>query len=181
MTLQQDSKQPIFETLTSSRRLFLYFRFVAHAFVNALSSYVYDIAIGGTFDTFLNSLSSPSVEDHQPTAASSNTGSNTSFPDVFVLAERHSSVLDDILSSCLLRGSQKSVGDVLRSALEIILQFGLLMADLHSGKIQEYEAAEPLEEIFGMFRRKLVTLVSALLCANLVRQKLMKVECSAKD
>ncbi|EKM54343.1 uncharacterized protein PHACADRAFT_210153 [Phanerochaete carnosa HHB-10118-sp] len=162
MTLEQDSKQPIFETLTSSRRLFLYFRFVAHAFVSALSSYVYDIAIGGTFDTFLNSLSPPSAEYHSQTAASSNTGSNPSFPDVFVLAERHSSVLDDILSSCLLRGSQKSVGDVLRSALELILQFGLLMADLHNSKIQEYEAAEPLEELFSTFRRKLVILRKGL-------------------
>ena len=161
MSLQRHSKQPIFETLTSSRKLFLYFRFVAHAFVTALSSYVYDTAIGGAFDTFLASLSTP-LDHHQPTA---NTLSHSMPPsstpsDVFALAERHSALLDDILSACLLRGSQKSVGDVLRGVLELILQFGLLMADLHNGKMQEYEAAEPLEELFGAFRRRMVALVS---------------------
>ena len=154
MTLRRDSKQPVFETFAASRKLFMYFRFVAHTFVTALSSYVYDTAIGGTFDAFLASLS---AVDQDPSAPPSRVPS-----DVFALAERHSAMLDDILSACLLRGSQKSVGDVLRAVLDLILQFGLLMADLHAGKLQEYEAVEPLEELFGAFRRKMIALVSVI-------------------
>ncbi|GJE94900.1 gamma-tubulin complex component [Phanerochaete sordida] len=157
MTLRRDTKQPTFETLASSRRLFLYFRFIAHTFVNALSSYVYDTAIGGAFHDFLTSLSPSSADEPHPHPASHETKPQTT-SDVFALAERHSMLLDDILTACLLRGNQKSVGDVLRSALEVILKFGLLMADLHNGKVQEYEAAEPLVELFGTFRRRMFAL-----------------------
>lgn len=153
---RQDSS-PLFETLTNSRKLFLHFRFLAHSFVSAFSSYVYDTAIGGAFDTFLRSLdngSSPASDAHD-------TGKRHEFTDVFALAERHSDILDDILSACLLRSNQKAVGDVLRGVLEVVLGLGLLAADLRDGRMQEYEAAAPLEELFGAFKRRMFALVSA--------------------
>ena len=151
MTQQDPSSAPLFETLSASRRLFYYFRFIASSFVTALSSYVYDVAIGGNFDAFLNSLASPLER-----------GSNSTLPvfsDVFALADHHSKVMDDILSTCLLRSNQKAVGDLLRGALQIILEFGILMSDLRGGRMQEYEAAAPLEDLFSAYRRKMVNLV----------------------
>jgi hypothetical protein len=159
MTLQ-DSR-PLFETLTRSRKLFLHFRFLANSFVAALSSYVYDTAIRGIFDTFLRTLADASPADGTAESTpSSNLPHTTSFADVFALAEHHSTVLDDILSACLLRSNQKAVGDVLRGALEVILELGIIMSDLREGRVQEYEAAAPLEELFGAFRRRMISLVS---------------------
>ena len=162
MTLQDSP--PLFETLAASRKLFLYFRFVANSFVATLSSYVYDVAIGGTFDAFLSSLtpsSSLSVSADSP--AKSKDAKPASCSDVFALADRHSKVMDDILSACLLRSTQKAVGDTLRGVLDVILEFGILMSDLRDERMQEYEAAAPLNDLFAAFRRRMITLVSYLL------------------
>lgn len=160
MTLQ-DSR-PLFETLTASRKLFLHFRFLANSFVAALSSYVYDTAIRGIFDAFLHTLSdAPSADATAEPTPGPSPLHVASFSDVFALAEHHSTVLDDILSACLLRSNQKAVGDVLRGVLEVILEFGLLMSDLREERVQEYEAAAPLEELFGVFKRRMMALVSA--------------------
>ncbi|KIP06600.1 hypothetical protein PHLGIDRAFT_514697 [Phlebiopsis gigantea 11061_1 CR5-6] len=154
MTRQGSASAPLFETLTASRQLFLYFRFIASSFVSALSSYVYDIAIGDKFDSFLNSLASPLEREPGNTLPV--------FSDVFALAEYHSNVMDDVLSACLLRSNQKAVGDLLRGALEIILEFGILMSDLRSGRMREYEAAAPLEGLFFAYRCKMGRLHKAL-------------------
>lgn len=150
--MTQPNTSPLFETIAPTRRLFLYFRFVASSFVGSLSSYVYDTAIGGNFDPFLHHLASPhdrAADNPLPI-----------FSDVFALADHHSKIMDDILGACLLRSSQKAVGDLLRGALEIILQFGILMSDLRNGKLQEYEAAGPLDDIFSAFCRKMTSFVS---------------------
>ncbi|THH30933.1 hypothetical protein EUX98_g3254 [Antrodiella citrinella] len=147
------SNPPLFPTFTPSHRLFLQFRFVAHAFVTALSSYVYDTAIRSNFDAFLDVLSPPS-EGFSTNACL--------FPDVFALADYHSNVMDDILSACLLRSGQKPVGDLLRGVLEVILEFGLLMSDVATGETKEYQAVSPLETLFKQFRLKVTTLVKVL-------------------
>ncbi|KAH9892864.1 Spc98 family-domain-containing protein [Cubamyces lactineus] len=163
---------PLFPTFTPANKLLLHFRFVAHAFVTALSSYVYDIAIGSNMDAFLAHLSAASSSSN---SGFPNDGDDLSasgfgrrgrepvaFADVFALAEHHSRVLDDILSSCLLRSGQKAVGDILRQCMELVLELGILAAGLKDGELEEYEAAPALEELWDRFRDKMTTFVKVL-------------------
>ena len=155
--MSRKASTPVFPTFAASHRLFLRFRFAAHSFVTALSSYVYDTAIRSNFDPFLAALS-----QSQEAATS-----HPQFTDAFSLADYHSSVMDDILSACLLRSGQKSVGDLLRGSLEIILEFGLLMSDVVAGRLQEYQAVSRLEDLFKQYRNKLTTLVCLLYTRHL--------------
>ena len=143
------STELLFPTLTSSNKLLLHFRFIAHSFLTALSSYIFDTAIGGNFDTFRARLSHP-----QP---------DTEFSDVFAVTDAHSDVLDNILSACLLRSGQKAVGDLLRGTLEIVLQLGVLAGERQRGRLEEYQAAPLLDDLYANFRRKMSTLVTVSL------------------
>ena len=145
--MTRDETRPLFPTLTSSNRLLIYFQFIARAFVTSLTGYVFDTAIRGNFDTFLARL---------PLGTPDKSG----FSDVFSLAKAHSTVLDDILFACLLRSGQRTVGDLLRGALAIILDFGNLAGELRRGRLQEYQAAPLLEDHFRKFREKMTMLVS---------------------
>ncbi|KAI0674988.1 Spc98 family-domain-containing protein [Trametes maxima] len=164
---------PLFPTLTPTNKRLLHFRFVAHAFITALSSYVYDVAIGSNMDAFLSRLTLPSTRfppvdaDARPlrTSALEHEGGDrefAGFADVFGLAEHHSRVLDDILSSCLLRSGQKAVGDILRRCMELVLELGILAGDLKDGHLEEYEAAPALEELWERYRTKMTTFVKVL-------------------
>jgi hypothetical protein len=146
MTRKQS--KPLFATLTSSNKLLMHFRFIAHSFIDSLSGYVFDTAIKGHFDPFLSCLS--------PGAMNNGTSKLT---DVFSLAKYHSTILDHILSACLLRSGQKVVGDLLQYALELILDFGVLACDLKIGHLNEYQAAPMVEDLFQNFRGKMMTLV----------------------
>lgn len=101
----------LFPTLTPSRKLLLHFRFIAQTFVSSLSGYVFDTAIGGNFDPFLARLSG------NPSGPDSPNVNGLGFSDVFELAQRHSALLDDVLSACLLRSGQRGVGDLLRQCI----------------------------------------------------------------
>lgn len=120
------------------------------SFVTSLSSYIYDTAIGANFDVFIDKLN----------ASASPSRNSPQFSDVFAVVEGHSKLLDDVLSACLLRSGQKAVGELLRSALNVILEFGILMADLKRGALQEYQAVEPLEGLCTTYRKKMITFVS---------------------
>lgn len=141
------STKLLFPTLTSSNKLLLHLRFIAHSFLTALSSYVFDTAIAGNFDAFRARLSHP-----QP---------DTEFSDVFAVTDAHSVVLDNILSACLLRSGQKAVGDLLRGTLEVVLELGVLVGERQRGRMEEYQAAPLLDDLYASFRRKMSTLVSA--------------------
>ncbi|KAK7005800.1 spindle pole body component [Favolaschia claudopus] len=141
--------RPLFPTLTSSSKLLLHLRFIAHSFVTRLSEYVFDYAIGGNFDPFVASLS----EGFRGGAA---------FPDVFALSRAHSALMDDVLSACLLRSSQRSAGDLLRQALEIVLEFAVLVGDLKTGKLEEYQAAPLLADLASSFKSKMLALTRSL-------------------
>jgi len=143
----------LFPTLTSSNKLLLHFRFVLHSFVTSLTGYIVDTAIRGNFDVFLMRLSQD----------------NPGFSDVFSLAKAHATVMDNILYACLLRSGQRSVGDVLRGALDIVLDFGILAGELYEGSVEEYQAASLLESQFQKFCVKMKTLVrwSSVLCDSL--------------
>lgn len=167
--LTRKATEPLFPTLTPSNKLLVHFRFVAHSFVMTLSSYVYDVAIGSNMDAFLSRLtaaSSASSGSNSALASSSSSDHSTqgpvAFADVFSLAEFHSKVLDDILSSCLLRSGQKAVGDILRGCMELVLELGVLAGEMRDGNLEEYEAAPMLEELWDKFRAKMTTFVSVI-------------------
>jgi len=155
----------IFPVLTKLRQLVLHFRFVAQAFISSLSGYVFDTVIGGNLEPFLNQLASasspPSTSPTSVHGSDVSTGQKTApaFSDVFDLAKRHSLVLDDILSACLLRSGQKGVGDLLRQTMETVLEFTIVVGELHRGRIEEYQAAPMVEELGRRFSVKMKMLV----------------------
>lgn len=164
------SAQPLFPTLDQSRKLLLHFRFIAQSFVSTLSAYVFDTAIRGNFDPFLNQLESSSFSRTASGAtslsASSSTNPRTSssepngFSDVFELATAHSDLLDRILTACLLRSSQKLPGELLRQSLELVLEFCVVVGELKRGRLREYEAASLIEEVLTKFKAKMASFVS---------------------
>ncbi|KAI0371144.1 hypothetical protein BV20DRAFT_1120885 [Pilatotrama ljubarskyi] len=167
--ITRKASSPLFPTLTPANKLLLHFRFVAHGFVMVLSSYVYDVAIGSNMDAFLARLSSPpSPPQQDPHRLHPRDGDGDGkagpalFADVFGLAEHHSRVLDDVLSSCLLRSGQKAVGDILRQCMELVLELGVLAGNLKDGHVEEYEAAPVLEALWSRFRAKMSTFVKVL-------------------
>ncbi|KAG5634757.1 hypothetical protein H0H81_000888 [Sphagnurus paluster] len=143
---------PLFPTLAESRKLILHFRFVAQSLVSNLSTYVFDTAISGNFDPFLARLSS-SLNSAEVEAT---------FSDVFALAKSHSRLLDDILSACLLRSGQRVAGEVLRNALELILEFTVVVGERYRGRMEEYQAAPLLEDIAKKFFVKMAILTKGL-------------------
>lgn len=144
---------PLFPTLAASRKRLLHLRFISHSLVSTLCQYVCDTAIGGNFDSFLDRLS--------PNApAFLHNGEPSGFSDVFALARSHSALLDDILSACLMRSSQRQAGDLLRNSLELILEFSILAGQLRRKSLEEYQAAPLLEDLNTRLRKKMSTLVS---------------------
>ncbi|KIK92822.1 hypothetical protein PAXRUDRAFT_829603 [Paxillus rubicundulus Ve08.2h10] len=150
--LTRASSVLLFPTLASSHKLLLHFRFITHSFVSTLSAYIYDAAIGANFDAFLSRINS----------CRETPGAPTGFRDVFAMAECHSSVLDDILSACLLKSYQRTAGDLLRNTLEVVLEFCVLVGDLKDGRFKEYQASLTLEVLYASFRKKVSTLTRML-------------------
>lgn len=142
----------LFKTLSNSNRLLWHFRFVAFSFINTLSTYFYDVAIQGNFNSLLARIA---------ICRESEAWNNPrEFQDVFALAQCHSLVLDDILGACLLRSSQKLASDALRGAMQIVLKFCILVGDLKDAQLEPRQAAATLESLYGNFREKVSTLVS---------------------
>ncbi|EFI28230.1 hypothetical protein CC1G_14255 [Coprinopsis cinerea okayama7 len=152
--IARGTRDPTFQNLPQYRKLFLHFRFIAQSFVASLSSYVFDTAIGGNFDPFLARLS--------PKPPSESGEASSDFTDVFELAEAHSNLLDDILSACLLRTGQKAVSELMRHSLEIVLEFCVVVGELHRKRMKEYEAAPVIEDLYGRFRGKMGMLTKVL-------------------
>jgi hypothetical protein len=125
--------------------------------VSSLSGYIFDTAICGNFDPFLARLSCG--DPGLPTSSSSPNERTFEFADVFELAQCHSVLLDDILNACLLRSGQKGVGDLLRHSLELVLEFTIVVGELHRGRLEEYQAAPLIEDLFQRFRTKMATFV----------------------
>ncbi|KAJ7495895.1 gamma-tubulin complex, DGRIP91/SPC98 component protein [Mycena galericulata] len=144
------ASRPLFPTLTPSNKLLLHLRFIAQSFVSTLSAYVFDTAIGGNVNPFLARLTPPAA-GHVP-----------AFPDVFALARAHTALLDDVLTACLLRSAQRGAGDLLRQALELVLELAVLVGELKTGRLQEYQAAPLLADLALRFRAKMAALTKAL-------------------
>ncbi|KDR74981.1 hypothetical protein GALMADRAFT_69458 [Galerina marginata CBS 339.88] len=158
MSTHRTTANFLFPTLIQARNLLLHFRFLAQTFVSNLAGYVFDTAIGGNFDPFIEQLSA----DKAGQSSQDQKLGNTTFSDVFELAQRHSALMDDILSACLLRSGQRGVGDLLRHSMELVLEFTIVVGELHRGRIQEYQAAPLVEELFRKFCTKMRTLTKVL-------------------
>ncbi|KZV70666.1 hypothetical protein PENSPDRAFT_578992 [Peniophora sp. CONT] len=144
--MTRDTRAPLFETHAVVNRHLLHFRFMAQNFVDTLVSYVFDVAIRGNYDAFLDRLEAPSVP----------------FSDISAVAEEYSGMLDNILSACLLRSSQRSISDLLRGLLELVLDFCTLCGEMRRSNLEEYKAVPIFEEVFARYRRRMLSLVNAL-------------------
>lgn len=142
--MTRDFRSPLFETHAGVNRNLLHFRFMAHNFVETLVSYVFDVAIRGNYDAFLDRLEAPSVP----------------FADISTVADEYSGMLDNILSACLLRSSQRAVSDLLRGLLELVLDFCTLCGEMRRSNLEEYKAVPIFEEVFSRYRRRMSSLVS---------------------
>jgi hypothetical protein len=134
--------------------LFSNFRFACQSFVTALSSYIFDSAIRSHFDPFLDDIRNHANRSHDGMSHSRTNRNSARFADVFALAEYHSSVLDDILSDCLLRSNQKAVSNQMRHCLDTVLELGLFSVKLKSGEVEEYQAIPMLEQLWEKFTRR---------------------------
>ncbi|VDB95185.1 unnamed protein product [Peniophora sp. CBMAI 1063] len=144
--MTRDYRSPLFETHGVVNRQLLHFRFMAHNFVETLVSYIFDVAIRGNYDGFLDRLETPSIP----------------FSDISAVAEEYSGMLDNVLSACLLRSSQRMVSDLLRGLLELVLDFCTLCGEMRRGNLEEYKAVPIFEEVFARYRRRMSSLVNAL-------------------
>lgn len=54
------------------------------------------------------------------------------------------------------------MGEVLRCALELILELAVVVGDLWRGRMEEYKAALVLEDVEGRFLEKMSVLVGSL-------------------
>lgn len=135
--LKRDPKLA-FQHFSSFEKRVTQFRFLAQSFVTSISSYIYDVAIGGLFDRFSKRIA---------------TG-NHGFQDVMDLAQAHSHLLDNVLAACLLRSHQKAIGNDLRDSLEVILEFAVTM-----GNVDESDETDVIEDLFASFNHKTASLV----------------------
>lgn len=135
-------ESPLFPTLTSANNTLLRFRFLAQSFISAIAAHVPDVAVRGNVDPFLARLT-PGT-----------------FTDVFQLADAHSDMMDDVLSACLLRSSQRTAGDALRGCMELALELCVLGGDRRRGRIEEYAAMPHLENLHASFVKTMNKLVS---------------------
>lgn len=144
--MTRDARAPLFQTHAGVNRQLLHFRFMAHNFVETLVSYVFDVAIRGNYDAFLDRLDAPTVP----------------FSDISAVAEEYSGMLDNVLSACLLRSSQRSIADLLRGLLELVLDLCTLCGEMRRSNLEEYKAVPIFEEVFARYRRRLTSLVRDL-------------------
>ncbi|KAH8828353.1 Spc98 family-domain-containing protein [Flagelloscypha sp. PMI_526] len=145
----RDHKQPPFPTLDRSRRILLHLWRSGITFIRSLSSYLFDVAIGIQFNAFFQELDASADEQR-------------GFRDVFTLALGHSSLLDDVLSACLLRSAQGAVGDIIRQILELLLQVCVLVGDQKLGRVREAEAAETMETQAASFTKRMIIFTTQL-------------------
>ncbi|KAL1745705.1 gamma-tubulin complex component protein [Schizophyllum fasciatum] len=156
--MSSDTIEPVFDTLSQARKKLLHLRFVAQSFMAAIVSYVFDTVIRGNFDAFLDSVSLSASQ----LSSSGQTEEEEAFTNVFALADAHSAMMNDVLSACLLRSGQRSVGKLLQQSLETILQLCVMIGELKEGRIEEYRAEAALHEIQETFRAKTSTFYKVL-------------------
>ncbi|KIY69539.1 hypothetical protein CYLTODRAFT_420602 [Cylindrobasidium torrendii FP15055 ss-10] len=138
MTRASDAE--LFPTFTPSRKLLLHLRFLAQTFIASLSQYTFVTAIDGNMGGFLARL-----DPNAPTILWN--GLPAGFRDVFALADAHSELLDDMLSACVMRSTQRAAGEQLRDVFQAILDFSTFVGRMRRGQMKEYEGVPIVEEL----------------------------------
>ena len=149
--------EELFKSKPQARRLLLRFRFQTHSFVSALTSYIFDSAIGTHFNAFMRRLDSVvqqirshSRQEHEDFP---------SVPDVFELMNDHSTVLDKILGACMLRTQQHAIAEVVTDILSNILDLGTLVGDMKRGIVDDAIGEARVKKLYYTFERKMFTFV----------------------
>ena len=150
----------LFPSTPQARRLLLRFRFQTHSFVSALTSYIFDSAIGTHFNAFMRRLGSvvQQIRSHSCQEREDDEG----FPsvlDVFELMNDHSKVLDRILGACMLRTQQRAIAEVVTEILSTILDLGTLIGDMKRGIVDDSTGEAKVKKLYFVFERKMFTFV----------------------
>lgn len=119
--------------------------------------------MSGNIDAFLARVAAAESQSrlHSETEVSHNEHREPLiFEDVHALSQAHSKTLNDVLSACLQRASQQAYGDLLKSCLDVLLEFCTLIGDLVSRRIDETEAETKLRVLWERWRSKVSVLVS---------------------
>lgn len=150
------STNPAFTYAPKAQEMLLSLRFQIQAFVTAFVTYAFDSVIGAEFDAYLQRIS----ELRSAVVVDLAGSSEDEIPNIFVLRDTHSELLDRILRGCLLRTAQRQAGDALREMLELILRFGTLITNLQRGVIKEADGVEDLVELYATFQTQMFFFVS---------------------
>lgn len=154
----------LFQSTPQAHRLLLRFRFQTHSFVSALTSYIFDSAIGTHFNAFMRRLASvvQQIRLHSHQEREDDEGS-PSVPDVFELMNDHSKMLDKILGACMLRTQQRAIAEVVTDILSNILDLGTLVGDMKRGIVDDSTGEARVKKLYYAFERKMFTFVRLFL------------------
>lgn len=171
---QTTPDEALFKSKPQTRRLLLRFRFQTHSFVSALTSYIFDSAIGTHFNAFMQRLESvvEQIRLHSREKRDGDEGS-PSGPDVFELMNGHSKMLDKILGACMLRTQQRAIAEVVTDILSNVLNLGTLVGDMRRGTVDDSTGETRIKKLYHTFERKMFTLVCPLLIRLSISSLLM--------
>lgn len=157
---QTTPDEELFKSKPQTYRLLLRFRFQTHSFVSALTSYIFDSAIGTHFNSFMRRLDLVvrQIRLHSRQERDGDEGS-PSVPDVFELMNDHSKVLDKILGACILRTQQRAIAEVVTDILSNVLDLGTLVGDIKRGIVDDSTGEERVKKLYNTFERKMFTFV----------------------
>ena len=156
--------EDLFKAKPQTHRLLLRFRFQTHSFVSALTSYIFDSAIGAHFNAFMRRLESV-VQQVRLHSRKGRDGDEdfASVPDAFEFMNDHSKMLDKILGACMLRTQQRAIAEVVTDILSIVLNLGTLVGDMKRGIVDDSTGEARIKKLYHTFERKMFTLVCLLL------------------
>jgi hypothetical protein len=157
---QTTPNEELFKLKPQAHRLLLRFRFQTHSFVSALTSYIFDCAIGTHFNAFMRRLDSvvQQIRLHSRQERDGEDGF-PSVPDVFALMNDHSKMLDKILGACMLRTPQRAIAEVVTDILSNILDLGTLVGDMKRGIVDDPTGEARVNKLYYTFERKMFTFV----------------------
>ncbi|KDQ15335.1 hypothetical protein BOTBODRAFT_131086 [Botryobasidium botryosum FD-172 SS1] len=157
LTLKQ-SANVLFPAYPHCFTMLCHFRFRAQSFLSNFIAYIFDIAIGVNWNSFITRLRNLQESSN----ADSIVDNVREVQDVFSLVNYHSAVLDKMLEACVLKTRHKAVANVLTKCLEIILQLGKLVGERTSSAISELEGSKRLQALFQSFEKNAVLFLEYL-------------------
>ena len=133
-------------------------QFRIQSFLSSFTDYVYDVAIRENFDVFLQDLcTSASAEQTETDTETKVRRVTPRLGDIFEVGKRHSSVLDRIMTACLLRGPQKGMFARLEVCLGCVVRLGVLVGVTRGDSGDEMK--RELEELGKTFESGMIDFV----------------------